>query len=340
MKKFFLIVHVVTVFIIILFYGCRISNTGKVVKNIEITPYWPEWKYLSEFMSDIPLPALYTESSNHFHYCCISGTDNVDTANPDLYVDDKCMNMIHVIRKTRAILCTLMVGALPEEKKEKQKDIFTILSTWHGIIFGINYIYINPESICFAFDNKYCAIPDSSWYSEGSEIAVGAVVIDSILMISEDKLPKESVDLLQSYLQSGNLKSRFGLTFKLTRSPRGYFKVTVHNIAYAIRTISPYIRKVHVSFDTLCVGKKYSLNGFNFSINDNKDNPTMYHLSIYPKKGRKQTYCGVLGENRAFAINSKCIGTIQPKRTEYGYKSDIIMLIIGIQQNQIQDFFN
>ena len=325
--------------IILTLSGCRVSETGTVVKNVKLTPNWPRWRYLPEFCSDITLPALYTESSNHFHHCCVTRTGTIDTANPELYVDDKYMDMIYVLKNVKTTLCSLMVDALPVDERESRKDICKIISTWHGIIYGINYVCVNPESVRFKFQKDHCAIPDSAWYKQGKEIAVGAVVIDSILLISEDKLPEKSIAVLQTCLQKGDLISRSGMAFSMIKSEKGYYKVRARSIIYAIRTISPYIRKVHLSFDTLYLSRTYSFNGCRFSIEDDKTNPTIYSFSIDPPKGRKRKYCGVIGVNRSFAVTSKCIGTIQPRRTGFGYQADIIVSIVGMTQDQVQDIF-
>jgi hypothetical protein len=87
------------------------------------------------------------------------------------------------------------------------------------------------------------------------------------------------------------------------------------------------------------MGKTYSFNGCRFSIEDDKTNPTIYSFSIDPPKERKRKYCGVIGVNRSFAITSKCIGTIQPRRTGFGYQADIIVSIVGMTQEQVQDIF-
>jgi len=325
--------------IILTLSGCRAPETGTVVRNIKLTPNWPRWRYLPEFCSDITLPALYTESSNHFHHCCVARTGTVDTANPELYVDDKCMDMIHVLKNVKATLCSLMVDALPVDERENRKDVCRIVSTWHGIIYGIHYVYVKPESVRFRFQKDHCAIPDSAWYMQGKEIAVGAVVIDSILLISEDKLPDKSIEVLQACLQKEDLKSGSGMVFTMIKSEKGYYKVRVRSVIYAIRTISPYIRRVQLAFDTLFMGKTYSFNGCRFSIEDDKTNPTIYSFSLDPPKGRKRKYCGVIGVNRSFAVTTKCIGTIQPRRTGFGYQADITVSIVGMTQDQIQDIF-
>ncbi len=319
--------------------GCRTSNSGMVIKNVMITPYWPEWKYLNEFRGEMPLPALYTESANHFQYCCISGDDDIDTADPMVYVDEKCMDMLTVSKKIKTTLFTLAGGTFPETEKVKRKNITNILSTWHIIVYGINYLYTHPDSIRLEFQNDYCAIPDSLWYKEGREIVVGAVVIDSILFVSEKKLPPASVALIQECLQSRDLKSPLGLVFRLDKSPKGHYRIVVRNIFYALHTISTYVRKIQLSFDTLYAGKKYSYNGFNFTIDDYMYNPDLYHFSIDPPRGRKRTYCGILGENRSFAVNAKSIGTIKPRKMDYGYQADITLSVIGIKKNHVQGFF-
>lgn len=338
-KKEAMALSLIIFFCVISFSGCRISDTGTVVKDVKLTPNWPRWKYLPEFCSSVILPALYTESSNRFHHCCVTNTDNIDTANPELYVDDKCMDMIYVLKNVKATLCSLMINALPVDERENPDDICRIVSTWHGIIYGISYIYVNPESILFEFEKDHCAIPDSEWYKQGKEIAAGAVVIDSIVLISEDKLPEKSVDVVETCLQKGDLTSGTGLVFTMLKSEKGYYKVRVRSIIYAIRIISPYIRKVHLSFDSLYLGKIYVFNRCKFSIDDDKTNPTIYSFTLDPPQGRKRKYCGVIGASRSFAVTSKCIGTILPRRTDFGYQADITVSIVGITQNEIQDIF-
>ncbi len=338
---FFVFISTLTVLSVgFLLTGCRAPHSGTIVKNVTVTPYWPEWKYLSEFRGDIPLPALYTEGTDQFLHCCISGTGDIDTTDPELNVDEKCLNMLTVSRKVKPALFALVKSTLPEEESRKRKDIISILSTWHIIVYGINYHHVNPESIRLEFENDYCAVPDSSWYRGGREIAVGAVVIDSILFISEKKLAPKSIALVEECMHSRDLKSPFGLVFRLDKSPKGHYRIVVRNIFYAIRTISPYVRKIQLSFDTLYAGKKYSYNGINFTINDYRYNPDLYHFSIDPPRGRKRTYCGVLGKNRSFAVNAKSIGTIKPRKTDYGYQADITLSVIGIKQDHVTDFLH
>lgn len=324
----------------ILCIGCRTPHSGTMVKNVKLTPFWPEWKQLPEFRNAIPLPSLYTENADKFQDCCISGTSDIDTADPNVYVDDKCLDLIPVMKQIKATLASLMAGAVYPDKKEALRETAALLSTWHGIVFGMKYIYIPTDSIKLHFQNDNCAVPDTAWYKRGRKIAVGAALIDSIILISEDKLPEKSVELLHACFKERNLVSRFDLAFELVKSPKNYYKITVRNIVYAIRTISPYVREMHFTFDTLYAGKKYSFNGFSFSIENNRNSSSMYYFNIDPPRGRRMRYCGVMGENRAFAVNEKCIGSIQPERTGYGFRADVAVSIIGIKQSQIQDIFN
>lgn len=314
--------------------GCN-SHRGVVIKNRKLTPYWSEWVFLREYRGEISLPALYTTRSDRLQPFCASCSDSLSLGDPDIFVDKRVFNQLNIVGKNlKNQFASLLSVKLPRDKKYICGDIGEIVSTWHCIVYGLNYMYVNPDSVSFNFQSENCYLPDTSWFRTGRKIAVGAVYLDSLVFISEDNLPEYKRVLLEELVKIRGQESESGLLFRITKSSNGYYKITAYNVIYAIRTVSTYVQEQHFSFDTVDERRKYSFDNFSFNLSLSNKDSRIYYVHISPSPVRKNTYCGAFGKKRTFYVGSKSICTFYPRRFENGLRVDLTLSTLSIRPRE------
>ncbi len=325
---------VLTLFIVSLMVHCG-THKGVVVKNRKVTPHWAQWQELSTLRGEIQLPSLYRIDSDSIQMMCLEKPDSLQILDPTVYVDKKIVgNLKPVVHKLKDQFAELLAQSLPDSSRYPSGFIKDIISSWHCVLYGLHYRWVNPDSIRFAFQEGDCSLPDTIWFQKGRKIACGAVVIDSITMISEDKIGQQEQELLDQWFKQKGVESSSQLLFRMHKSEKGYFKITAYSVVYALKTISTYVHEQKFSFDTVFLKKRYAFDEFNFSLTVNRNDSRIYYVEISPSPNRENSYCGAFGKRRSFFAGKKSICTFHPHRTEYGFRVDLTLSTVYLSDDQ------
>ena len=320
----------VFILLFIFFTGCHTYDyklLGEAKRSAELS----KWRYLDDFVVDISLPALYSPATNQFQNHCLLNKDEIDTLDPDLHVHEKYLDMKLIANKLKKDLSLLIKEPdlhLSRTKKPQQSRL-DFIKQWHVFLFGLKYLRVNKDSLDLSFQHDECVFEDFTWYEGGREIITSAMFIDSILFILDGNHLGGDNFYLDSSFTSGPLKNESGLTFTLHKSPKGYYKIVVRSIYYAVRTISLKAHEFNYSYDTVEVWKHYPFSNNSFMVKKIDSNESFCYFRIYTPEEKSLTYCAIVGIPRVFTIKSDYIGTFKPVYMDYGYKVNITLAKIA-----------